>query len=358
MAVYHQAQATNRPTFPLVDHRLPRKIALEEAIGTDVFNATATFPPHNDTSELPYVESQYAADVKDRLFDIEKRIEAMDRAGVDLAIVSLAMPGMKGIYNSADAIKMAKQVNDEIYAKYLTGQYAHRFKAFACVPVQNPAAAASELERCVRELGCVGALVNGFVNKGSANEVQYLDDDSFEPLWSKLEELDAPLYLHPRIPSPSQMRAYEGYKFIAGSPWGFGVETATHALRLMLCGLFDRYPRLKIILGHCSEGLPFSLYRVDHRLRHFRPENERCKLPLQHYWMRNFWVTTAGVMSSSALSQTIQLCGEEQVMWSAEYPFEDYDEAAGWYDGLEMNVDTKMNIGWRNAEKLFKLKRS
>lgn len=356
MAEHQPSQPASRPTFHPTDYRFPQKIALEEAVGTDVFNATATLPPHSNTSELPYVDAKYVADVKDRLFNIEKRIEAMNRAGVDLAIVSLAMPGIEGIFDSATAVKMAKEVNDEICAKYTAGRYADRFRSLACVPLQDPAAAISELERCIRRLGCVGVLVNGFVNKGDADEVQYLDDDCFEPFWSKVEELDVPLYLHPRIPSPNQMRAYKCYEFLAGSPWGFGVETATHALRLMVSGLFDRHPRLKIILGHCGEGLPFSLYRVDHRIRHFRPENVRCKLRLQDYWMRNFWVTTAGVMSSSALSQTVQLCGEERVMWSADYPFEDYDEVGGWFDGLEMNRDTKANIGWRNAEKLFKLR--
>lgn len=346
-----------RPTFPIKYSRLPWKIALEEAVSTSKFNATATLPSSDATSELPYVDHEYVNDVRNRLLDITARVDAMDHAGVALAVISLAMPGIEGIFDAKDAVRIAREVNDEIHDTYTTGKYSERFRAFGCVAMQNPAEAAREAERCVKQLNCLGILVNGFCNLGGPDRVQYLDEPRCEPFWAKMEELDVPLYLHPRIPPPSQMRAYDGYKFLAGSPWGFGVETATHAIRLMVSGLFDRHPRLKIILGHCGEGLPFSLYRIDHRIRHFQPEQLHCKLSLQEYWQRNFWVTTAGVMSDSTLGQTLQLCGEERVMWSVDYPFEDYDEIGTWFDCLEMNPSTKANIGWRNAQKLFGLEK-
>ena len=352
----NDSQSARRPTFSVRDSRLPWKIALEEAVGTSVFNATTTLPPSENTSEIPYVDHQYAYDVRNRLSNLTARVEAMNRAGVALAIVSLAMPGIEGIFDTGDAVRTAREVNDEIHRMYTTGRYGDRFRAFGCVAMQDPAEAAREAERCIKRLGCLGILLNGFCNLGGPDHVQYLDEPCCEPFWAKMEELDVPLYLHPRIPPPNQMRAFEGYKFLAGSPWGFGVETATHAIRLMVSGLFDRHPRLKIILGHCGEGLPFSLYRIDHRIRHFQPSQLPCNLTLQEYWQRNFWVTTAGVMSDSALAQTLQLCGEERVMWSVDYPFEDYDEIGTWFDRLEMNPSTKANIGWRNAQKLFGMK--
>ena len=202
----------------------------------------------------------------------------------------------------------------------------------------------------------MGVLVNGYSNIRGVGTVQYLDEPVCEPFWQKLEELDVPLYLHPRIPPPDQMRIYQGYEFLAGSPWGFGVETAAHAIRLMASGLFDRHPRLKVILGHCGEGLPFSLYRIDHRIRHFQAGLRPCKLRMQDYWERNFWVTTSGVISDGAFAQTLKQCGEDRVMWSADYPYEDYDETAQWFDCLEMSENTKANIGWKYAENLFKLK--
>lgn len=344
-----------RPTFIAKERKLSQKIALEEAISTTIFNATATLPPVDGTAELPYVDRDYVSDVQNRLLNLETRVEAMDRAGIALAIVSLTMPGIEGIFDSAIAVKMAPKVNDEIYSLYTAGPYANRFRAFGCVPMQDPQAAAVEAERCVKELGFVGILVNGYCNMGSANEVRYFDDQACEPFWAKLEELNVPLYLHPRIPPPNQHRAYEGYRFLAGSPWGFGVETANHAIRLMVSGLFDRHPHLKIILGHCGEGLPFSLHRIDHRIRHFQTDHVQCKLYLQDYWEKNFWITTAGVMSDSAFEQTVKACGEDRIMWSVDYPYEDYDEIGEWFERLEISGSTKANIGWKNAQRLFNL---
>lgn len=358
MATNAYPPATHRPTFTSGHHKILNKIALEEAITTTIFNATSTLPPSTGTAELPYVDHQYVADVKDRLANIEARVQAMDRAGIALTIVSLTMPGIEGIFDPGTAVRTAREVNNETHTLYTSGKYASRFRAFGCVPMQDPAAAALEAERCVKELGFLGILVNGYCNLGSSNNVQYLDEPACEPFWAKIEELGVPLYLHPRIPPPDQMRAYRGYEFLAGSPWGFGVETAIHAIRLMVSGLFDRHPRLKIILGHCGEGLPFSLYRIDHRIRHFRPEHLRCKLRMRDYWEKNFWITTAGVMSEGALAQTMKLCGEERVMWSVDYPYEDYDEIGQWFDHLEISESAKANVGRRNAEGLFDLQGS
>lgn len=348
--------ATQRATFPS-KHRKPlQKIALEEAISTSVFNSTATLPPSEGTAELPHVDLDYVGDVKDRLSNIEARIESMNHAGIALAIVSITMPGIEGIFDTATAVDLARKTNDETYRLYTNGKYAHRFRAFGCVAMQDPKAAVIEAERCVKELGFMGVLVNGYCNIGGPNQVQYLDAAVCEPFWAKIEELDIPFYLHPRRPPPNQLRIYEGYDFLAGSPWGFGVETATHAIRLMVSGLFDRHPKLRIILGHCGEGLPFSLDRIDQRIRHFRPDNLNCKLKLREYWERNFWVTTAGVSSDGALRQTLQYCGEDRVMWSVDYPYEDNDELGEWFDKLEISENTRANLGWRNAERFFNLK--
>ena len=355
MATTTKQSPSARPTFIQPGPRTTQKIALEEAIATHVFNATATLPPVSGTAELPYVDTEYMADVKHRLTDVDSRVEAMDQAGIALTVVSLTMPGIEGIFDVATAVETATKVNDEIHQMYNSGKHAHRFRAFGCVPMQDPAAAAKEAERCIKQLGFVGILVNGFSNMGGADSVQYLDEPQCEPFWAKLEELDVPLYLHPRIPPPGQMQVYKGYEFLAGSPWGFGVETAMHAIRLMVSGLFDQHPKLKIILGHCGEGLPFSLYRIDHRMRHFQPQHIACELRLQDYWERNFWITTAGVMSDGAFADTMSACGEDRVLWSVDYPYEDYMELGPWFDGLEMSENTREKVGWLNARQLLKL---
>lgn len=334
------------------------KIALEEAITTTVFNATVSLPPVKGTEEIPYVDTAYGLDVRDRLgaSGLDARVKAMDQAGVALSILSLTMPGIEGIFDTATAVETARKVNDEIHSTYTAGPYAERFRAFGCVAMQDPAAAAAEAERCVKDLGFVGVLVNGYSNISDVNTVQYLDEPQVDIFWTKLEELDIPLYLHPRIAPPNQLRAYKDYEFLAGSPWGFGVETAIHVIRLMISGLFDRHPKLRIVLGHCGEGLPFSLHRIDHRLRHFQPQHIKCQRTLQEYWATNFWVTTAGVMSDASFAHTLNSVGEDRMMWSVDYPYEDYDEIGQWFDKLEMSENTRANIGWKNAQRMFNIK--
>ncbi|KAF9893243.1 hypothetical protein FE257_011673 [Aspergillus nanangensis] len=344
-----------RPTFHLPSRRTGQKIALEEAISTHVFNPAISLPPVQRTAELPYVNTSYGADVKDRLTNIEARVAAMDKAGVALTVVSLTMPGIEGIFDPAVAVETARKVNDEIHELYTTGPHASRFRAFGCVPMQDPEAAALEATRCVLELGCVGILVNGFSNIGDADTVQYLDEPQCEPFWAKMEELKVPLYLHPRIPPPGQLGPYKGYEFLGGSPWGFGVETANHAIRLMISGLFDRHPNLTVILGHCGEGIPFSLDRIDHRLRHFQSQLVPCKLRLQEYWERNFVITTAGVKSDATFFDTLRTCGEDRLLWSVDYPYEDYDELGEWFDNLELNENSRAKIGWQNARRILNL---
>lgn len=345
----------NRPTFPIPARSFPQKIALEEAVSTSIFNAAWTVPAIEKASELTYTRKEYNHDVENRLTDIDLRVESMDEAGIALSVLSLTMPGIEGVFDPKLAVEYARRVNDEIHQLYVAGKYKDRFRAFACVAMQNPEAAAKEAVRAVRELGALGVLINGFSNIGDDNTVQYLDEPLCEPLWAVLEELDVPLYLHPRISSPSQLRAYKNLEFFSGSPWGFQVETATHALRLMLSGLFDRHPKLKIILGHCGEGLPFSLHRLDARLRHFRPEQFAATQSLQTYWAQNFWATTAGVYSENTFNETVHSLGTDRVLFSVDYPYENNQEIGGWFDSLELDPATRAKIGWENAKKLLKL---
>lgn len=174
-----------------------------------------------------------------RLIDIDLRIEDMDKIGIKIYILSLNQPGIEAIIDTERAVDMAKRMNDYC-AKQLIDKHPDRLRAFACVPMQYPHQAATELERTVKNHGFVGALINGYTNFGDENTVQYLDEPQVDVFWSKVEELGVPVYLHPRIPMPSQQRIYKGYEGLFGSAWEFGVETSTHAVRLMLSGLFDR----------------------------------------------------------------------------------------------------------------------
>jgi gamma-resorcylate decarboxylase len=244
-------------------------------------------------------------------------------------------------------------------AENLVARHPQRLRAFAAVPLQDPQKAAVELERAVRDLGFVGALVNGYSNIGDADTGQYLDEPQVEPFWARVEQLGVPVYLHPRIPLPSQQRIYAGYEGLLGSAWGFGVETATHALRLILSGLFDRHPSISVILGHLGEGLPFTLPRVEHRLRHQRPETHGVhQKPPTEYLRTNFYLTTSGVFRSQALLNTLLEVGADRVLFSVDYPYESMYELAPWFDECPISENDRHKIGRTNAEHLFGITQS
>jgi gamma-resorcylate decarboxylase len=278
----------------------------------------------------------------------------MDAANISISVLMFGAPGIQGVFNATYATMAATYVNNEVARIYKNGNYSGRFEFWCSNALQDPVSAAAELERCVKQLGGVGSFVGGYTNNLTANDVVYLDDPSMIPFLEKVVELDVPIYLHPREPPPNQQRVYLGYEFLAGSPWGFSSETSAHVLRLMVAGVFDRYPTLKIILGHCGEGIPFFLPRIDQRMRHFIPYYP-AKKTLGEYWEANFWVTTSGVQDSGTLYDTLRGTGEDKVMFSVDYPFEDNVEIGGWFDRLELSTGTKKKLGYQNARKLLKL---
>lgn len=324
------------------------KIALEEHWESPDFPATGS---HN------FTDDEYFSAVQKRLQEFEKRIEDMDKNGIQTSILSLTQPGIEGITDPDRAVKLAKQMNDHA-AEFFVSTHPDRFKAFAAVPLQDPEEAAKELERAVNELGFVGALVNGYSNIGDENTAQYLDEPQVRPFWEKAAQLQVPVYLHPRIPLPNQQRIYEGYEGLLGSAWGFGVETATHAIRLILSGLFDEYPDLTVILGHLGEGLPFTLPRVEHRLRHQRPETHgnHKKAPTE-YLRKNFYLTTSGVFRTQALIDTLLEVGSDRILFSVDYPYETMEEISSWFDQCPISETDRFKIGTENAASLFKLNR-
>jgi len=353
---------SGRPTFIKRNPHLCGKIAIEEHVNTDIFNSLSTNPytkGSNEGWEGTYYQKVFMEDVQYRLGNIEERIKQMDAAGIAIMALSLMSPGIQGIFDPAEATETASKVNDQMHKLYRTGPHADRFLTWGCVAMQDPQAAAKEAERCVKELGCCGILINGFSDMGSpdAGEVQYLDEPQCEPLWAKLAELDVPLYLHPRNVAPTQSRVLRGYEFLAGSPWGFARETAEHVLRLMLSGLFDRYPDLRVVLGHCGEGLPFAIKRVDHRMRHFsKGVSGAHQHSLSHYFAKNFWITSSGVLTQSTLECTIREVGVDRVLFSADYPLEDVIEMADWFDGLEIDDPTRAKLAYGNAKILLGIK--
>lgn len=232
-----------------------------------------------------------------------------------------------------------------------------RYAGFAAVPLQDISAACDELERAISQLGFKGVMINGYTNIGDANIAQYLDEPPVWDFWSRVETLGVPVYLHPRSPLPNQRRVYEGgYAVLADSPWGFGAETSIHTLRLILSGLFDRHPRLQIVLGHLGEGLPFLLPRVESRLRHMS-EKVRGKQtkPVTSYLRENFYVTTAGNFRTQALIDTILEIGADRLLFSVDYPYETVQEQTEWFDNVPISETDRHKIGRTNALELLRL---
>jgi predicted TIM-barrel fold metal-dependent hydrolase len=304
------------------------------------------------------LEASFAAtgspDFRQQIAEIgSRRIAEMDRGGVELCILSLSAPGVQGIPNISEAIRVARLSNDhlaEAAAKYPT-----RVKGFAALPMQDPEAAAHELTRCVKELKFCGALVNGFSQVGDADSAVFYDLPQYRPFWSTVQQLDVPFYLHPRSPLPKHQPAYEGHAWLTGSVWGFAAETSLHALRLMGSGLFDDFPKLRVIIGHLGEGLPCSIWRIDNRVSRTLGARPKAKLPIGHYLRENFYITTSGNFRTQTLTEVMLEVGAERILYSVDYPFEDMGLAAEWLDHAAISEADRSRIASGNARQLLRL---
>jgi gamma-resorcylate decarboxylase len=293
------------------------------------------------------------SDLRERLLDLDAlRLAEMDAHGIDRAILSLNSPGIQGIPDIATAIDVARRAND-VLADAIA-QHPTRFSGFAALPMQDPDAAAAELTRAVRELGFKGALVNGFSQVGNPDTVVYYDDPRYAAFWSVAEQLRAPFYLHPRDPLAAREPIYDGHPWLLGPVWAFTMETAIHALRLMASGLFDRHPRLVVILGHLGEGLPYNIWRVDHRLRK-SSRGMPARRPLGDYLRNHFYLTTSGNFRTPTLMDAIAEVGVERILFSVDYPFERTLDAVTWFKDLVLSDTDRRAISAENSTVLFDL---
>ena len=294
--------------------------------------------------------SPYWAELGGKLTDFdERRLAAMDRAGIELAVLSLNAPGVQHLLRAEEAVDLARRANDRLAEEI--AKRPTRFAGLAALPMQDSEAAARELDRCVRDLGLKGALVNGYTQaEGGA---LYYDLPQYLPFWAEVARLGVPFYLHPRDALPARDAAYEGHRWLIGSPWSFAEETALHALRLMGSGLFDRHPSLQIVLGHLGERIPYDLWRLDHRLAHI--PGLPFKRTMTEYFRSNFHIATSGHFSTPSLMQAILTVGADRILFAVDYPFEQNEQAAAWFDHAGLSEPDRVNIGRRNAVALFKL---
>ena len=323
--------------------RMYNKIGLEEHFGI----------PETLGGTSIYFNTGSANLRETRLLDmIDMRVEQMDEHGMDMMIMSLTSPACQEIYDAQKSYEVAHRANEHLAESI--ARCPDRFRGFAALPLQDTDLAIKELEHCVKDLGFVGVMVNGYSQIGSEQDYYYLDHERFRPFWAAMEELDCPLYLHPREPMPENAHTLDGHFWIHGAAWAFGVETATHALRLMCSGLFDEHPKLRVVLGHLGEGLPFLIWRVQHHLDK-RRRGITIQRPVTDYFQENFWVTTSGAFYLPAMLCTMNSIGTDHIMFATDYPYEEIPEACEWFDGLQISEADKRKIGRDNANAFFKL---
>ncbi|MFT6451951.1 MAG: 2,3-dihydroxybenzoate decarboxylase [Halocynthiibacter sp.] len=274
----------------------------------------------------------------------ERRLAAMDVIGVEKSILSLAGPGVQAEPQSDTAVRLARKVNDFLAEEM--AKRPDRYGGFAHLAMQDPQEAANELERCVRDLGMQGAMING--QTGGT----YLDDDRYAPFWERASDLGAAVYIHPNNP-PEKAQMFSDHPELYGPVWSWTVETATHALRLLFSGTFDRYPNARLVLGHLGETLPYLLWRLDSRWEISNRGEMRLEMKPSEYFKRNIWMTTSGMCADAPLRCAIDMVGADRVMFSVDYPFESAQEAGDWIEAAPLSEKERDQVCQGTARKLF-----
>lgn len=279
--------------------------------------------------------------------DTALRLADMDAAGIDVQVISHAPPGGQRLLPET-AITACQNVNDALAALIATAP--DRFAGFATLPQAHPDAAADELQRCVEDLGFRGAMVFG------VTDGKFLDERPFWPIYARAEQLQVPVYLHPSMPQPQVRDIYYGtyaetHPALLGAAWGFGVETGTLGIRMVLSGVFQAHPGLQVVLGHLGEGITFQLARIDEALS--RPGNAPCDFAAT--FRRNFHITTSGFFSNSALRCCLEDMGPDRILFAVDWPFVANAEGTRWLRDFPTDEATRTRIFAGNAERLLSL---
>ncbi|MDB5087530.1 MAG: amidohydrolase [Mucilaginibacter sp.] len=315
-----------------------RTITIEEHFATSLFLTG----PGSSISQYP--------EISEKLLDLgERRIAEMDSAGIDMQVLSITPPGVEQS-PVAEAITLSKEINDKL--ALAIAAFPDRFSGFAAIPTADPKAAVAELERAVGSLGFRGAIINGHVNG------RYLDDEYFWPIFESAQSLDVPIYLHPTKPPKAISDIYySGFspvvdEFFASAGFGWHIETGVHVMRLILGGVFDRFPDLQIIIGHLGESLPFMQQRMN---RMFTTERTGLKRPISAYLKENIHYTIGGFNYEAPFRNLFLEVGAERILFSADYPWATMANAKDFLEALPVNDSERQMIAYQNAEALLKI---
>lgn len=281
-----------------------------------------------------------------KLLDMgEARLELMDRQGISQAVISCS-PGAEEL-PPADSIAVCQATNAALYA--LTHQFPDRYLGSAILPVGDIDAALIELERCVKEYGFVSWHTHSNYGDSAPDEPRY------RPLFQKAADLGIYVYLHPQLPAGKR---YEGYGFtFAGPGLGFTVDTVTTLLRMVVSGLFDEIPQLKLVLGHLGEGLPFLMERIENRIKFLPNPALQCRQDLRYYFQHNIWVTTSGNMSRQAFQCTKEVLGMDRILFASDYPYESIEDMMAFLGQLPLTQEESELLYFQNAETALGLPR-
>jgi 2,3-dihydroxybenzoate decarboxylase len=282
-----------------------------------------------------------------RLVDMgEGRIKDMDASGIDVALLLLTAPGVQ-VFDAATANSLAASTNDQL-AEAIR-KHPTRFAGLAAIAPQDPKTAAKELDRATKSLGLKGAVIN------SHTEGEYLDDPKFWEIFEAAEALNAPIYIHPREPSPQMLQPFL-QRGMERAIYGFGVEVGLHTLALITSGAFDRFPSLKIVIGHGGEALPYWLYRIDYMQEHNRKSfMPKLKMRPSEFMQRNIYITTSGVPWAPAVLLAQSVLGVDRVLYAMDYPYQFQIEEVTMTDNFPLSDTDKKKLFQTNAEKLFSL---
>ena len=286
----------------------------------------------------------------DRLSDIGSwRIADMDASGIDMQILSLTSPGVQ-VFDAATANAIAAETNDQVAAAVRA--YPTRFAALAAVAPQDPAAAARELDRAVRTLGLKGAIIN------SHTRGECLDDPKFWEIFEAAESLNVPIYIHPQAPPPAMIGPYVE-RGLEGALWGFAAETGLHALAIIRSGALDRFPKLRFVIGHAGEALPFWLFRLDYMNRTARPAIRTGAAALDkrisEYMREHFYVTTSGMAWAPVITFIQSVLGVDRVLYAMDYPYQFEVSEVIASDEVPMSHEDRKKFFQTNAERVFAL---
>ncbi len=315
-----------------------RTIAVEEHFLSEAFGEVLR------RANLP------ATPINAKLADLDgARLPDMDANGIDMQLLSHTQSGL-ALVSGVEEIQLVQRANDELAA--IIARHPQRFAGLAILPMQNPVAATTELERAVRTLGMAGGVVHG------TTQGRFLDDPAFQPLLARAVDLAVPIYLHPAPPPPAVKQAYyTGFSpdvefSLATAAWGWHSEVGIHALRMILGGVFDRLPNLQIVIGHMGEMLPFMLARIQNTVG---AQAKHLMHPVADYVQQNFAITTSGFFTDPPLQLALQTMGADRILFAVDYPYSTNQQGRTFLDTMSVSPADKAKICHLNAERIFHL---